>query len=73
MQDYLDKYYNIIADNFKELRSKNNLSQEKFAERISCSREYVSRVENYKERLGLEMLLKISFIFDVKPDYFFNK
>ena len=73
MQDYLDRYYNIIADNFKDLRSRNNLSQEKFAERIGCSREYVSRVENYKERLGLEMLLKISFIFNIIPDYFFNK
>ena len=70
MQDFIDKYNKIIAKNFKNLRINNNLSQEKFAERINCSREYVSRVENYKEKLALQRILEISYKFNVSPDYF---
>ena len=55
-------YYEIISSNIKKLRENKKLSQEKFAESIDCSREYISRLENNKERISLSLLLKISKI-----------
>lgn len=73
MQENFPNYYNIIADNFKRLRQSNKLSQEKFAEKLSCSREFISRVENYHEKVSLQMLLDASKIFKVVPEYFFKR
>lgn len=65
-------YYKIIADNIKKLRLNLKLSQEQFAEKISCSREYISRLENYKEKISLQLLIKIALLFDKTPQEFFN-
>lgn len=72
MQDLILNYYKIIAKNIKSLRLNEKLSQEKFAECISCSREYVSRLENNKEKISLAMLLHLSIIFKKKPEEFFK-
>ena len=73
MQEFILNYYKIIASNIKKLRMKSKLSQEKFAESINCSREYVSRLENNKEKISLTLLLKISHLYKVQPEMFFNK
>ncbi len=73
MQEYEVMYHKIIADNIKKLRKSQKLSQENFAEKINCSREFVSRLENLKEKPSLKMLLKLSFLFKVAPTYFFTK
>lgn len=73
MQEYEVMYHKTIAGNIKKLRKTNHLSQENFAEKINCSREFVSRMENLKEKPSLKMLLKLSFIFKVEPTYFFTK
>ncbi len=62
MQKYEVMYHKIIADNIKKLRKQHKLSQENFAEQINCSREFVSRMENLKEKPSLKMLLKLSFL-----------
>ncbi len=72
MQEEFSDYYHIIANNFKRLRLTANLSQEKFAEKLSCSREFISRVENYHEKVSLQMLLDAAKCFKVKPEYFFE-
>ncbi len=72
MQEYEVMYHKVISKKIKQLRKINKLSQEKFAEKIGCSREFVSRMENLKEKPGLKMLLKLSFLFNVKPSYFFE-
>lgn len=72
MQENFPDYYNIIANNFKKLRQDNKLSQEKFAEKISCSREFISRVENYHEKVSLQMLIDTSKVFNITPEYFFK-
>ena len=72
MQSYIDKYYKIIADNMKNIRLDNKLSQESFSEKLGCSREYISRLENYKEHISQQMLLQTSFIFKVNPEYFYT-
>lgn len=65
------KYHNIIAKNIKKLRINAKLSQEKMAENLNCSREFISRVENCRERVSLNMLLKIAEMFDVNPSILF--
>lgn len=68
----ISDYYIVIANNFKKLRQAEKLSQEKFAEKLSCSREFISRVENYHERVSLQMILEAAKLFNVTPEYFFK-
>ena len=72
MQKYEVMYHTLIAANIKKLRNNLKLSQEEFAEKLGCSREFISRVENLKEKVSLKMILKISMFFDVNPKYFFD-
>lgn len=65
------KYHEIISKNIKRLRTTAKLSQESMAEKLSCSREFISRVENRKEKISLNMLLKIANLFDVNPSNLF--
>ena len=65
-------YYKIIAKNIKLLRKEAKLSQEKFAESINCSREYISRLENNHEKISLSLLLSVSKIYGKKPTEFFK-
>lgn len=65
-------YYRIIALNIRRLRTEGKLSQEKLAERLGCSREFISRVENQKERVSLAMLLNIAELFKVNPSSMFK-
>ena len=73
MQKYQVMYHKIISANIKKLRKNAKLSQEEFAEKVNCSREFVSRVENLKEKVSLKMLLKLSELFKVNPKYFFDE
>lgn len=73
MQNYEVMYHKIIAENLKALRKEHKLSQEKMAEKVGCSREFISRVEHHKEKISLKMLLKISYIFKRNPEAFFKK
>ena len=72
MQNFELDYYKIIANNIKRLRKNKKLSQEKFAESIDCSREYISRLENNKEKISLSLLLKIAKIYGLTPESFFK-
>lgn len=73
MQEYEVMYHTIISSNIKKLRKKAKLSQEELAEKLNCSREFISRVENLKEKVSLKMLLKLSELFSVNPKYFFDE
>ncbi len=73
MQEYEVMYHKIISAQIKKLRKSAKLSQEEFAEKINCSREFVSRVENLKEKVSLRMLLKLSQLFNISPKYFFEE
>jgi len=72
MQEKATDYYKIIANNVKILRKNAKLSQEKFAESINCSREYISRLENNHEKISLGLLLLISQVYDKKPEDLFK-
>ena len=73
MEKKNNKYHNIIAENIKKLRKKAKISQENMAEKLNCSREFISRVENCKECVSLNMLLKISEFFKVNPSSLFKE
>ena len=73
MQDNKINYYQIIANNLKNLRLQLKLSQEDFAEKLGCSREYISRLENNKELISLKMVLKVVDIFNINPELLFKK
>lgn len=73
MQKYEVMYHKIISANIKKLRKEAKLSQEAFAEKLNCSREFISRVENLKEKVSLKMILKLSELFKVNPKYFFDE
>lgn len=72
MQEKIVDYYKVIAKNVKIVRKQANLSQEKFAESINCSREYISRLENNREKISLALLLLISKIYNKNPEEFFK-
>ena len=73
MQEKFSKYYKIISDNIKNVRKETKLSQEKFAETVGCSREYISRIENYHEVAGLDFILNIATTYNKEPDSFLRK
>lgn len=66
-------YHNIIAQNIKKHRKSAKLSQEKLAENMNCSREFISRVENFHEKVSLNFLLQIAEFFKVSPSSFFKQ
>lgn len=73
MQEVIDKYFEIIAKNIRLYRKQAKLSQEKLAESVDCSREFVNRLENTKEKISLNLLLKFSVALKIKPEEFFKK
>ena len=73
MQHTEKNYYSIIATNIKFFRKNLNLSQESFAEKLDCSREFISRIENNKEKISLKMFLKICTTFKTIPEQFFQE
>ncbi len=72
MEEFELNYHGIISENIKKLRVKAKLSQEALAEKLNCSREFISRVENKRERISLNMLLKIARLFSVNPSSLFK-
>ena len=71
MQKY-EVMYHKISSEIKRLRKEAKLSQEELAEKLNCSREFVSRVENNRERVSLKMIFILSEVFNVSPKVFFN-
>ncbi len=71
MQKY-EVMYHKISSEIKRLRKEAKLSQEELAEKLNCSREFVSRVENNRERVSLKMIFILSEVFKVSPKVFFD-
>ena len=55
--------YHKIAQTLKKLRKASNFSQEELAEKLGCSREFVSRIENNHENISLKMLFQEKWLF----------
>ncbi|MCQ9210361.1 DUF3955 domain-containing protein [Granulicatella seriolae] len=57
-----------FGDKIKEVRTKNNLTQEKFAVSLNVTRQAVSNWENNRNLPDLEMLILISSIYHITLD-----
>lgn len=58
-------------EKLKELRKKNNLTNQKMGELLGVSKVFYWQLENNKRRISYDMAYKISQIFNVKPDDIF--
>lgn len=61
------KFQKILAVNIKELRLKNNLTQEAFAEKIGLSLNGVSNIERNRYQPTAETIDKICKAFNISP------
>ena len=57
-----------VGKNLKNIRKKNNLTQDELAEKLSVTRQAVSNWENGKTEPDIETLTKIAQIFDISID-----
>ncbi len=75
MQDRFTEYeqniYKNIGSNIRFYREKANISQELLAEKVNCSREFINRVENNKDKPGLPLLINIALVLDIPVEKFF--
>ena len=57
----------ILSKNLKYYRIKNELSQEKLAEKCNLSRNYISDLENTKSNPTLNTLNVLAKVLNIKP------
>ena len=62
-----------FGKNLKEIRQKNNLTQEELAKKINTSRSNIANYENDKNMPSVDILEKISQLFDCSIDYLLGK
>lgn len=63
----------VLGDIFKEYRLKNNLTQEKIAEKLGISVKYISRIENGTGGVKVETLVNYMNILGISPNVIFEK
>lgn len=61
-----------IAKSILNIRTKNDLTQQKLAEILDVSIEHISRVENCKYTCSISLIFKLCTIFDLTIDEFFG-
>lgn len=62
-----------FGDILKKLRQDNNLTQEELAKKINNSRSNIANYENGKNMPSVEVLERLSEIFNVSTDYLLGK
>lgn len=60
-----------MYNTLKQLRKKNKYTSKMMADKLEISKPFYSQLENGKRRLSYEMAIKISNVFNVKPDDIF--
>ena len=59
---------NMISNNLKYLRDKNEMTQEQFAEKLGVSRQTIAKWENGESLPDIEKCIQIAMIFKVSLD-----
>lgn len=54
-----------IADNIRQIRAKNRISQDELAEKSGISQQYICKIENEKVNPSIHILYKIASSLDV--------
>lgn len=62
----------LIGKKIKEIRKKNNLTQENFCEQIGIEPSSLSNIENGKSYPSIQTVLKVFKEFNITPDKFFD-
>lgn len=62
-----------FGDILKKLRQDNNLTQDELAKKINTSRSNIANYENGKNKPSVEVLEKLSELFNVSTDYLLCK
>lgn len=62
---------NIIGENLKLIRRKNNLTQKELAEKLNCTFQQIQKYEKARNTLSCLKLKKISDIFNVPVERFY--
>lgn len=63
----------ILGEIFKNYRVKNQLTQEKIAEKLGISVKYISRIENGTGGVKVETLVNYMNILSISPNVIFDK
>lgn len=58
-----------LAENIKRLRKKEGWSQSELAEKIDTHVSHVNRIETGKYKPSVDVLIKLSYVFEVSLDY----
>lgn len=66
------RFLKIIGNNVRFLRKDKSLSQEKLAELIGYSRNYVGMIERAETNPSINTLCNIAKVLDVKPEKIFT-
>ena len=61
-----------IVQNIRSVRKSKNLSQEKLAELIGVSRNYIGMIERAEINVPTKTLIEIAFALNVHPKVFFE-
>ena len=61
-----------IGQNIRSVRESKNLSQEKLAELIGVSRNYIGMIERAEINVPTKTLIEIAFALNVHPKVFFE-
>ena len=58
-----------FSDRLKELREKNDMTQEQLAERVGISRQHMGAIEapNLCRPISLDLLFNIAAVLDIEP------
>ena len=65
--------YKVLGDIFKKSRLRNNLTQEKMAEKLGISVKYISRIENGNGGVKIETLIRYMNALGISPNVVFEK
>lgn len=68
----VEQYLKKIGKNIKSLREAKSMSQEKLAELVGHSRNYIGMIERAEVNVPTATLLKISIALNVEPKLFFE-
>lgn len=58
-------------EKLKLIRSEKNISSKQMAEKLGISKAFYCQLENRTRRLSYDMAIKISSVFDMRPDEIF--
>ena len=66
----LDYDYKALGNRIKEVRKEQGLQQYKLAEIVGISPGQMSQIENGKEKMGLDVFIKLCLVLDTSPAFF---